>query len=171
MSCRTTRARSRRRSCGDVIIAPGQSLVCAITFTPRALGAAKGTLAIVSNAGSSPQAVGATGIGIPANLTVAPGTLNFGKVPHQHGERRQVRDAPEHHRCDLHYLEHRQCQCGLRSESELRRDAGDDHLCDKRGPCATRARIVRGCSGPAPRMAKGKGPLARASLSSFELAR
>lgn len=68
-------------ACNNMTIAPGGKLVCNITYTPTAFGAASGTLTISSNAGSSPQAIAATGAGILGKLTATPGSLNFGKVP------------------------------------------------------------------------------------------
>jgi len=67
-------------SCNNVTIPPGGKLVCSITYTPTAFGAANGTLTITSNAGTSPQAVAVTGVGILGKLTATPGSLNFGKV-------------------------------------------------------------------------------------------
>jgi subtilase family serine protease len=66
--------------CNNVTIPPGGKQVCNITYTPTAFGAANGTLTITSNAGTSPQAIAVTGVGILGKLTATPGSLNFGKV-------------------------------------------------------------------------------------------
>jgi subtilase family serine protease len=67
-------------ACNNVEIAPGGKLVCHITYAPTAFGAANGSLTINSNAGTSPQVVGTSGTGTLGRMTLAPGTLNFGKV-------------------------------------------------------------------------------------------
>jgi hypothetical protein len=60
----------------------GQHTIIAIGFQPTVTGAVSGNVSIVSNAPSSPTAVGLTGTGIAATLTlgVSPPSLSFGNV-------------------------------------------------------------------------------------------
>jgi hypothetical protein len=53
-----------------------------VAFQPSAVGAASGSISIVSNAPTSPTSVGLTGTGIAAThtLSISPASLNFGTV-------------------------------------------------------------------------------------------
>jgi hypothetical protein len=60
----------------------GQHTTITVAFQPTAVGAVSGNVSIVSNAPSSPTAVGLTGTGIAATLTlgISPASLSFGNV-------------------------------------------------------------------------------------------
>jgi Abnormal spindle-like microcephaly-assoc'd, ASPM-SPD-2-Hydin/Immunoglobulin domain/Protein of unknown function (DUF1573) len=60
----------------------GQQTTITVAFQPTAVGAVSGNISIVSNAPSSPTAVGLTGTGIAATLTlgISPASLSFGNV-------------------------------------------------------------------------------------------
>jgi len=60
----------------------GQHTMITVAFQPTAVGAVSGNISIVSNAPSSPTAVGLTGTGIAATLTlgISPAGLSFGNV-------------------------------------------------------------------------------------------
>ena len=116
-------------SCNNVTIPPGGKLVCSITYTPTAFGAANGTLTITSNAGTSPQAVAVTGVGILGKLTATPGSLNFGKVALSTASAAKTVTLKNTTGSTFTDLEHHQHQSGLRPEPELRRHAGRGRLC------------------------------------------
>ena len=62
-------------------IAPGESVTLGIEFAPKQSGAAKGNVAIVSNATNSVLPVSLTGNGnSSAQIVVSPSALNFGSV-------------------------------------------------------------------------------------------
>ncbi|MFY9559980.1 MAG: choice-of-anchor D domain-containing protein, partial [Terriglobales bacterium] len=62
-------------------LTPSQSVTFTATFTPAATGAASGNLAIVSDAVNSPLNIALSGTGTAqGQLSVSPGTLNFGNV-------------------------------------------------------------------------------------------
>jgi hypothetical protein len=59
----------------------GQSVTFTAKFAPAAAGAASGSLAVVSNASNSPLNIALSGTGTaPGQLSVSPGTLDFGNV-------------------------------------------------------------------------------------------
>jgi hypothetical protein len=60
----------------------GQHTTITVAFQPTAVGAVSGNVSIVSNAPSSPTAVGLTGTGIAATLSlgISPASLSFGNV-------------------------------------------------------------------------------------------
>jgi Abnormal spindle-like microcephaly-assoc'd, ASPM-SPD-2-Hydin len=60
----------------------GQQTIINVAFQPTAGGAVSGNVSIVSNAPSSPTAVGLTGTGIAATLAlgISPASLSFGNV-------------------------------------------------------------------------------------------
>jgi uncharacterized repeat protein (TIGR01451 family) len=68
-------------ACTAQPIPPEQACVVLVTFSPTASGARTGTLAITSNAASSPAHVSLTGTGIAPAITVSPTSLKFGSVP------------------------------------------------------------------------------------------
>jgi len=60
---------------------PSQSVTFTATFAPTGMGAASGTLAIVSDASNSPSNIAFSGTGTSqGQLSVSPGTLSFGDV-------------------------------------------------------------------------------------------
>jgi hypothetical protein len=63
-------------TCGSTVPA-GKKCVISVTFTPRATGAASGTVTITDNATNSPQTVTTTGAGVVA-VSLSPATLSFG---------------------------------------------------------------------------------------------
>jgi hypothetical protein len=60
----------------------GQQTIITVAFRPTSVGAVSGNISILSNAPSSPTAVGLTGTGIAATLTlgISPASLSFGNV-------------------------------------------------------------------------------------------
>jgi uncharacterized repeat protein (TIGR01451 family) len=67
--------------CTSQPIAPNQTCVISVSFSPTATGGRSGTLTIKSNAVSSPDSVSLSGTGIAPLISVTPGTLQFGSVP------------------------------------------------------------------------------------------
>lgn len=64
-----------------ITLSPGQSAKLTVKFDPPAAGSAAATITLNSNAGSeSSAAVGLTGKGVVAGLTVSTGSVNFGEV-------------------------------------------------------------------------------------------
>ena len=64
------------------LIAPGDSIVLDVSFSPAAPGTSNGTLTVVSNDPDSAEiAVGLTGIGIACDLDLSPLALDFGTIP------------------------------------------------------------------------------------------
>ncbi|MFN8512849.1 MAG: choice-of-anchor D domain-containing protein [Chloroflexia bacterium] len=57
---------------------PGGTCTISVVFTPQAAGTRPGTLTITDTASGTPQTVSLTGIGITANISVAPSALDFG---------------------------------------------------------------------------------------------
>jgi uncharacterized repeat protein (TIGR01451 family) len=68
-------------ACTSQPIAPNQTCVISVSFSPTATGGRSGTLTIKSNALSSPDSVSLSGTGIAPLISVTPGTLQFGSVP------------------------------------------------------------------------------------------
>ncbi len=67
--------------CTSQPIAPSQTCVISVSFSPAAAGGRSGTLTIKSNALSSPDSVSLSGTGIAPLISVTPAALQFGSVP------------------------------------------------------------------------------------------
>jgi uncharacterized repeat protein (TIGR03803 family) len=65
------------KTCGSALAA-GKSCKISVTFTPKALGAASGTLTFTDNASSSPQTVALSGTGV-APVTLTPASAAYAK--------------------------------------------------------------------------------------------
>ncbi|MGA2965477.1 MAG: choice-of-anchor D domain-containing protein [Terriglobales bacterium] len=62
-------------------LTPNHSVTFTATFTPDSVGAASGSLSVVSNASNSPLSIALSGTGTAAGqLAVSPASLSFGKV-------------------------------------------------------------------------------------------
>jgi hypothetical protein len=63
-------------------VSPGQQTTITAAFTPTSVGAASGSISILSNAPTSPTSVALSGTGIAATLTLSinPTNLNFGNI-------------------------------------------------------------------------------------------
>ena len=65
---------------GSVTIAAGQSLSLTVNFAPASGGSATGSLTFVSSATNSPTTISLSGNGIQPQISVIPGSANFGNV-------------------------------------------------------------------------------------------
>ncbi|HEX5410931.1 MAG TPA: choice-of-anchor D domain-containing protein, partial [Terriglobia bacterium] len=70
---------SQTNNCGTSLGA-GASCTINVTFTPTAAGTRTASVTVTDNATNSPQTAGLTGTGLGAVATLAPSSLNFGKV-------------------------------------------------------------------------------------------
>ena len=64
-------------TCGSTL-APGVTCTLSITFTPGATGTRSASIAVPSNAGTSPQSILLGGVGVQPIVTASPTSLNFG---------------------------------------------------------------------------------------------
>jgi hypothetical protein len=67
-------------TCSNQTVVSAATCAFEISFTPSATGARAGQVDILSNAPSSPDAVGLAGTGVQAAVDVVPGALDFGDV-------------------------------------------------------------------------------------------
>ncbi len=63
-----------------VSIAAGKSVALQVTFSPAASGASTGSISIASNASNSPAKISLGGTGVQPQISVVPGSVNFGSV-------------------------------------------------------------------------------------------
>ncbi|MFN8537729.1 MAG: choice-of-anchor D domain-containing protein [Thermomicrobiales bacterium] len=70
-------------TCVGQTLAPNATCTIGVRFTPTATGQRTGTLVIANTGATTPIVVSLTGNGISAQLSVTPGSLDFG--PHQLG--------------------------------------------------------------------------------------
>jgi hypothetical protein len=59
-------------------VVPGGFCVVTVVFRPSAVGTRSGQIIVTSNAGSTPQTVDLTGIGLAASMSLDPSVLSFG---------------------------------------------------------------------------------------------
>jgi hypothetical protein len=77
------------RGCGTDLIAPGDTCVVSVTFSPTAVGTLTPTLTLSGNFGSAVIDLSGTGIAAAPELSITPGSLDFGSV------RRNTTSAPQ----------------------------------------------------------------------------
>ena len=65
---------------GAVTLAAGQSLPLTVNYSPSSVGAAVGSISVVSNATNSAAAISLSGTGIQPQVSVIPSSISFGNV-------------------------------------------------------------------------------------------
>lgn len=65
---------------GAFTLAAGQSLPLTANFSPAGVGAAVGSISVVSNATNSPLTISLSGTGVQPQIAVIPSTVSFGSV-------------------------------------------------------------------------------------------
>lgn len=65
---------------GAVTLAAGQSLPLTANYSPASVGAAVGSISVVSNATNSPATISLSGTGIQPQISVIPSSISFGNV-------------------------------------------------------------------------------------------
>ncbi len=65
---------------GAVTLAAGQSLSLSANFTPASVGAALGSISVVSNATNSPLTISLSGTGVQPQISVTPSSVSFGSM-------------------------------------------------------------------------------------------
>ncbi len=65
---------------GAMTLAAGQSFSLAVNFAPSTVGSATGSLSFVSSAANSPATISLSGNGVQPQISVIPGSTNFGNV-------------------------------------------------------------------------------------------
>ena len=66
-------------TCAGTVVQAGGSCTIRVTFNPTTVGTIAGAITITDSAGTSPQVIGLSGMGVTA-ITVSPSLLNFGNV-------------------------------------------------------------------------------------------
>lgn len=65
---------------GTAMLAPGQSLSLSANFAPAVVGAASGSVSVVSTATGSPAVIALSGTGVEPSISVIPTSVAFGNV-------------------------------------------------------------------------------------------
>jgi hypothetical protein len=63
-----------------VTLSAGQAASFSVTFTPTVAGNATGSASVVSTAANSPLSISLSGVGVQPQISVVPGSVNFGTV-------------------------------------------------------------------------------------------
>jgi Abnormal spindle-like microcephaly-assoc'd, ASPM-SPD-2-Hydin len=63
-----------------VTLSAGQAASFSVTFTPTVAGNATGSASVVSTAANSPLSISLSGLGVQPQISVVPGSVNFGTV-------------------------------------------------------------------------------------------